>query len=77
MQNHSYIIGWGVGIGAAIGTALTVASQHPAVWLPLAIGIGLAIAVAIRDRRQLVYPMGGRAERSSLPSGSPEQISDN
>ena len=71
MQNDSYIIGWGVGIGAAIGIALTAASEHPAVWLPLAIGIGLAIAVAIRDGRQSAYAMGGRAGRSSLPGGSP------
>jgi hypothetical protein len=77
MQNDAYIIGWGVGIGAAIGTALTVASQHPAVWLPLAIGIGLAIAVAIRDRRQSVYATGGRQGRSSLPADRPEPISDN
>ena len=71
MQNDSYIIGLGVGIGAAIGTVLTVASEHAAVWLPLAIGIGLAIAVAIRDRRRSVHGLGAREGRSSLPGGSP------
>jgi hypothetical protein len=71
MQSDFSIIGFGVGLGAAIGTALTVASQHVAVWLPLGIGIGLAIAVAVRDRRQLRGAAGARGGRSSLPGGSP------
>jgi hypothetical protein len=59
MQSDFYIIGLGVSTGAPIGTALRVASQHAAVWLPLAVGTRLAIAVAIRDRRQA----GGAARR--------------
>jgi uncharacterized membrane protein YoaK (UPF0700 family) len=69
MQSDACIIGMGVAMGAAIGIALTVASQHAAVWLPLAIGSGLAIAIAIRDRRQ------GGGDRS-FPADRPRQISD-
>jgi hypothetical protein len=69
MQSDARIIGMGVAMGAAIGTALTVVSQHGAVWLPLAIGSGLAIAIAIRDRRQ----SGGDR---SFAADRPKQISD-
>jgi uncharacterized membrane protein YoaK (UPF0700 family) len=69
MQSNTRIIGMGVAVGAAIGTALTLASQHAAVWLPLAIGSGLAIAIAIRDRRQ----SGGDR---SFAADRPKQISD-
>ena len=68
MPSDARIIGMGVAMGAAIGTALTVASQPAAVWLPLAIGSGLAIAIAIRDRRQ-----GGDR---SFAGDRPKQISD-
>ena len=69
MQSDTRIIGMGVALGAAIGTALTVASHHAAVWLPLAIGSGLAIAIAIRDRR---HSGGDR----SFAADRPQQISD-
>ena len=71
MQSDFYIIGCGVCFGAAIGIALTVASQHASVWLPLAVGIGLAIAVAVRDRRHSGAATGAaRGVRSSLPARS-------
>ena len=44
-------IGWGVAIGAGVGTAMGSATHQPGVWLPLGIGIGLAIGVALRDRK--------------------------
>ncbi|HXY10441.1 MAG TPA: hypothetical protein VEI52_21570 [Terriglobales bacterium] len=75
MQDDRHTIGMGVGLGAVIGTALTAASQHAAVWLPLAIGSGLAIAVAMRDRRQ---SGGGIAtsDGEGFPADRPKRISD-
>jgi uncharacterized membrane protein YoaK (UPF0700 family) len=70
MQSDFYIIGCGVCVGAAIGIALSVASQHASVWLPLAVGMGLAIAVAVRDRKHSGGATGARVGRSSLPGGS-------
>jgi hypothetical protein len=51
MTNKSKHTGWGIALGAGLGTVFGVMAGHIGIWLALGIGIGVAIGASIRPKQ--------------------------
>jgi hypothetical protein len=62
MNHTSKHTGWGLALGAALGTVFAVAVGHAGVWLAIGVGIGMVLGVFCW-RKELPSPRRDEARR--------------